>query len=71
MSKDKKEEALIKRLLAINFLLKVIQSFIISVNTYEQKMIEIGNENEKIFPLLGDNHRPLLLHMAKSFVCLE
>ena len=47
MSKDRKEEALIKRLLAIIFPLKVIQSIIIFVKTYEQKMIEIGNENEK------------------------
>ena len=54
------------------------------MNAYEQKMIEIGNKNEKfkrdkwnyfhhflIFPLLGANHRLLLLHMDKSFIRLE
>ena len=47
-------------------------------------MIEIGNENKKknkdkcnncdhmpILPLLGDNHRLLVLHMAKCFICIE
>ena len=85
MSKDKKEEALIKGLLAIIFPLEVIQSIIIFVKTYEQKMIEIGNENEKIknkyrciyfhhmpiLPLLGGNNRLPLLHMAKLFICIE
>ena len=41
----KKEEALNKRLLAIKFLLKVIQAIVISVNTHGQKMTEIGNKN--------------------------
>ena len=39
ISKDKKEEALIKRLLAIKFPLKVIQSIIISVKAYKHKTI--------------------------------
>ena len=66
-------------MLAINFPLKVIQSFIIYINTYKHKMIEIGKENEKIknkgkwyychhmriFPFWGDNHRLPLLHMDK------
>ena len=43
-----KKEARIKHLLAINFLLKFIQSTIISINTHKQKMIEIGNKTKKI-----------------------
>ena len=48
ISKDKKEEALINCLLAINLSLKVIQAVIFSLNTYEKEMIEVGNNNEKI-----------------------
>ena len=72
-------------MLTINFPIKIIQSTIISVNTYKKKIIEIGNKNEKIknrdkwnychdFPiltLLGDNHRLPLIHMAKCFIWLE
>ena len=68
--------------LAIDSPLKIIQSIIISVKTCENKMIEIGNKNEKlknkyrwnychnftILPLLGANHRLPLLYMAKSFL---
>ena len=82
MSKDKNEEALIKRLLSIYIPPKFIQAIIISTNNYEQKMIEIGNKNKKIknkdkwnychhmpiLPLLGDNHRLPLLHMDKRFI---
>ena len=70
---------------SMNLPLKVIQSIIISVKTYEHKMIEIGNKNEEIinkdkwnfchhFPilsLLGVNHHLPLLHKYKSFICLE
>ena len=66
-------------MLAINSLLKDIQSIIIFVNTQEHKMKEIGNKNETIrnkdewnycshFPILtlfGDNHSLKLLHMDK------
>ena len=68
-----KKEAIIKRLLAINFSLKVIQEVIFYMNTYEQDMISVGNENKKIknkdrwnyyhhmpmLPLLRSNHRLL------------
>ena len=54
ISKDKKEEALINCLLAINFSLKVIQALIFSLNTYEKEMIEVGNNNEnKLQPMYG------------------
>ena len=43
ISKDKKEEALINLMLAINLLIKVIQAEIFSMNTYEQYMIAVGN----------------------------
>ena len=46
--KDKTEEALIIRLLSKHFLLKVIQAVILSINTYEQDIIEVGEENKKI-----------------------
>ena len=69
----------------MNLLLKVIQSIVISVNTYEHKMIEIGNEKVKIknkykwnyyhhmpiLPLLGANHHLPLLYMDKRFICIE
>ena len=85
MSEFKKQEELIKRLLAINLLLKVIQSSIISVNSCKQKMIEIENKNEKnknkdrwdychhfpILPSLGANHCLPLLHMAKFFIWIN
>ena len=47
-NESKKEQALIKRLLAINLPIKIIQSIIISANSCEQKMTEIGNKNEKL-----------------------
>ena len=47
ISRDKKEEALINRLLVKHFSLKVIQAVIFSLNTYEQDMIAVGNENKK------------------------
>ena len=47
-SEFKKEQALIKRLLAINSPLKMIQSIIISVKSCEHKMTEIGIKNETI-----------------------
>ena len=82
ISKDKKEEAHINRLLAINFLLKVIQAVIFSMKIYKQEIIEVGNGNGKnknksrwnychhmpILSLLGANHRLTLLHMAKRFI---
>ena len=82
MSEFKKQEELIKRLLAINLLLKVIQSSIISVNSCKQKMIEIENKNEKnknkdrwnychhfpILLLLGDNHIIPLLHRTENLL---
>ena len=42
-SKDKTEEALIIRILAKNFLFKVIQEIIFSINTYKQDRIAVGN----------------------------
>ena len=56
-----------------------------SINTYEQDMTEVGNENKKIkskdrwnychhmtmLLLLGDNNRLPLLHMDKRFIWLE
>ena len=77
--KIKKEEALIRILLTINFLLKVIQSIIISVNIHKQKMIWIWNENKKIrikdkwnychniptLPFLKSRYRLQLLHVHK------
>ena len=44
--KDKKEEALINRLLAINFSLKVIQAVIFPINTYKQEIIAVRSEKE-------------------------
>ena len=52
------------------------------MNSCKQRMIEIGNKNEKnenkdrwnycqhfpIFPLLGANHRLPILHMAKNIL---
>ena len=69
----------------INFLLKVIQAVIFSINTYKQDMISAGNKKRKIknrdrwnychympmLPLLGGNHRLLLLHKAKRFIWIE
>ena len=47
-SESKKEQGLIKPLLAINPPLKIIQPIISSLNTCEQKMKEIVNKNEKL-----------------------
>ena len=72
-------------MLAINFLLKVIQAVILSMNTYEQEIIEVGNDNEKmknkdtwnychhmpIFKLLGANNRLPLINMARIFIWIE
>ena len=41
LSKNKTKKALISSLLAKNFSLKVIQAVILSINTYEQDMIEV------------------------------
>ena len=55
------------------------------MNTYEQDMIEFGNQNIKIknkykwnychhmpmLPLLGANHRLPVLNMAKLFIWIE
>ena len=55
------------------------------MNTYEQEMIEVDNKNERIrnkdiwnscnhmpmFPLLGANHRLLLLNMKKRFIWIK
>ena len=55
------------------------------MNTYEQEIIEVGNDNEKmknkdtwnychhmpIFKLLGANNRLPLLHRAKLFIWIE
>ena len=43
LSKNKTKKALISSLLAKNFSLKVIQAVILSINTYEQDMIEVEN----------------------------
>ena len=64
---------------------KVIQAVILSMITYKQDIIEVWNENKKIknkyrwnychhmpmLPLLGDNHRLPLLHIAKSFIWIN
>ena len=85
LSKDKTKEAIIISLLAKYFLLKVIQAVIFSINTYEQDIIAVGNENKKIknkdrwnychhipmLSLLGANHRLPLFHMAKHFFWLN
>ena len=46
ISKVKTEEALIISLLAKTFSLKVTQAVIFSINTYEQDIIAVGNENK-------------------------
>ena len=85
ISKDLKKEALITRLFAINFAVRVIQAVIISINAYEQKLIEIGKENENfknrdkwnyfhhmpILLLFGASHCLPLLYMSKRFICIE
>ena len=72
-------------MLDIDFSLKFFLAVIFSVNTYEQDIIALGNENKKIknkdrwnychrmpmLPLLGDNHRLPLFHMDKHFIWLE
>ena len=45
MSESKVEQAQIKKLLAKNTPIRVIQYVISKVNTCEQKMIEFGKEN--------------------------
>ena len=78
LSKDKTEEALLNRLLAKDFLLKVIQAVIFSINTYEEDMIEFRKKNRwnychrmPMLSLLGDNHSLLLLHKSKRFIWIE
>ena len=84
ISEYKTEEDLISSLLANNYSLKVTQAFIVSVNTYEQDMIEVGNEKKiktkdrldyfnhvPMLSLLGENHRLPLFHMDKSFIWLN
>ena len=72
-------------LLTKTFSLKVTKAVILSIDTYEQDMIEVGNENKKIYKkdrwdhcnhilmqsLLGNNHRLPLFHISKSFIWLE
>ena len=72
-------------LLAKTFSLKVIKAAILSIDTYEQHMIEVGNKNKKnknkdrcnhcnhmsMQSLLGANHHLTLCHMAKSFILPE
>ena len=48
ISKGKTEESLISSLSAKNFLLKVTQAVILTIDTYEQEKIAVGNENKKI-----------------------
>ena len=48
ISKGKTEEALISSLLEKTFYLKVTQTFVVSINTYKQGMIAVGNEKKKI-----------------------
>ena len=81
MSKSKLRQSQIKQLLSKNFPIKVILSFISTVNTFKQKMVEFGKENEKliskinriiviifpILPLLGVNRYLTLLNMYNQF----
>ena len=48
MSLGKTEEYVIRSMLARNLSLKVIQAFIFSIDTYEQDIISVGNENKKL-----------------------
>ena len=48
ISTNKTEEALIIHLLAKIFSLKFIQEVIFSINTYEQDMIAVDNENKRL-----------------------
>ena len=71
-----KEEALMNRLLAKESCSKFSKAVIVSINTCEQYMIAVGNNNKKIknkdrwnychhmtmLTLLGDNHYLPLLH---------
>ena len=71
-------------MLTKTFSLKVIQSVVLSIDTYEQDIISVGNENKKItvkkgnncnnmpiLSLLGANHRLPLFHMDKCFIWLN
>ena len=69
-------------LLAKNISLKVIKAVILSIDTYKQDLIVVGNYKKKKyrwndfnhFPmqsLLGDNHRLTLFCMAKIFIWIE
>ena len=85
LSKYKTEESLIIRMLDKTLSLKVIQSVIFSINTYEHNMIAVGNKNKNIknkyrwnychhmpiLPLLRANHLLPLLHKAKRFIWIE
>ena len=71
--------------MAKNLSLKVIKAVILYVDTYEQDILSVGNNNQKtpvkdkwnhcnnipMLSLLVDNHRPPLFHMDKSFIWLE
>ena len=48
LSQDKTKEAFISSLSAKNFMLKVTQAVIFSINTYRQDMIAVGNKNNKL-----------------------
>ena len=66
-------------------MLKLIQSAIVSINTYEQDIIAVGNKNKKIknkyrynyfnhmlmLSLLGSNQNQPLFHMAKRFIWIN
>ena len=48
ISKGITEEYVIISLLAKHLSLKVVKEVILSINTYEQDMIEVWNENKKV-----------------------
>ena len=71
--------------MAKKILLKLIKADILSIDTYEQDMIEFVNDNKKfqnkyiwnhfkhipMQSLLGANHSLPLFHMAKTIIWLE
>ena len=78
----KEEEALIKRLMSMNFKDRVMQYVIDIVTSCGGEMIELEKENIKVpgkdkweklsiiplMPLVGLNHRQPILHMSKIMV---
>ena len=84
VSKGKTKEALIISLLSKEISLKVTKGVILSINTYKQDMIEVGNKGKKkiedgwnycnnmpMLSLFGGNHRLPLFHMADSFIWIN